>query len=105
MNEITRANANSLEKFRAKSGVYETSVYAFTFEQAFLIYYYKRAAGKDNFQYDYMAIDMNTGLSSHVCTRKSVLLEGGFKSLIPDVIRSIKYIGDKRSTPMPRSSR
>lgn len=101
MNEITRTNANSLEKFRAQKRVYETSVYAFTFEQAYLIYYYKRSAGKDNVRYDYIAIDMNTGLNSHVNTRKSVLQESNFKSLIPDIIRSIKYAGEKRHTPAP----
>ena len=105
LNEITINNAISLEKFRAQGRICKTSVYAYTFEKVYLVYYYKRAAGKENFQYDYLAIDTNTGLSSHVSTRKSVLLEGEFKSLIPDINRSIKYAVDKRNALAPRSLR
>lgn len=103
MNEITSANSNALEKFRNQGRVYKTSIYAFTFEQVYLIYYYKRAAGKENFLYDYTSININTGISSHVSSRKNVLIEDNFRSLIPDIIRSIKYTGDKRNVAASRS--
>ena len=105
MNEITSANSNALEKFRTQGRVNKTSIYAFTFEQVYLIYYNKRASGKENYLYDYTSIDINTGLSSHVSTRKNILIEGNYRSLIPDIIRSIKYTGDKRNVAAPRSMR
>lgn len=107
MKEITTADANSLEKFRSQSHVYKTGVYAFTFENAYLIYYYKRGAGKGKFQYDYLATDIHTGSSSHVCSRESVLSKDYFTYLIPSILRSIKHTGDKRgvtASKLPFSS-
>ncbi|MEM5769886.1 MAG: hypothetical protein AAGU32_16605, partial [Bacillota bacterium] len=68
MKEITTADAKSLETFNMQNRAYKTGVYAFTFEHAYLIYYYKRAAGKGCFRYDYLAADVHTGSSSHVCS-------------------------------------
>lgn len=96
MKEITTADSKSFEAFRLQNRVYKTGVYAFTFEHTYLIYYYKRAAGKGKFQYDYIAADIRTGTGSHVCSRKSILPKNYLTYLIPSILRSIKYTGDKR---------
>ncbi len=96
MKEITTADSKSFEALRLQNRVYKTGVYAFTFEHAYLIYYYKRADGKGKFRYDYLAADIHTGTGSHICSRKSVLSDEYFTYLIPNILRSIKYTGDKR---------
>lgn len=97
MKEITTADSKLFEEFRLQNNrIYKTGVYAFTFEHAYLIYFYKRGAGRGEFLYDYIAADIHTGISSHVCSRKSVLSKDYFTYLIPDILRSIKYTGDKR---------
>lgn len=96
MKEITTADSKSFEALRLQDRLYKTGVYAFTFENTYLIYYCKRANGKGNFQYDYIAADIRTGTGSHVCYRKSVLSKNHFLYLIPSILRSIKYTGDKR---------
>lgn len=97
LDEITTADAKLFEDFRKKNCVYKTGVYAFTFEHAYLVYYYKRAAGKDNYQYDYIAADTQTGLTSQICSRSRILEENHFRSLIPFIVNSIKYTGNKRN--------
>lgn len=107
MKDITTADSKSFEALRFQNRVYKTGVYAFTLEHAYLIYYYKRAAGKGKFQYDYIAADIRTGTGSHVCSRKSVLSKNYFTCLIPSILRSIKYTGDKRginASKLPFSS-
>jgi len=94
--EITTANAHLFESSRTKQHVYKTGVYAFTFEYAYNIYYYKRAAGKDKIQYDYMTVDIHNGINSYICSRKTVLAENNYKALIPGILNSIKYSGEKR---------
>lgn len=102
MNEITTADSKPFEAFRLQNRVYKTGVYAFTFEHTYLIYYYKRAAGKGKFQYDYIATDIHTGTGSHICSRKSILSKNYFTYLIPNILRSIKYTGDKRGVNAPK---
>lgn len=102
MYEITMTDTNRFENLRSKQRGYETGVYAFTFENAYLIYYYKRADGKrtgapDDYKYDYLCLDIRTGLNSYICSKRSILTTGLFKSLTPDILRSIKYTGDKRN--------
>lgn len=96
MKEITTGDSKSFEALRLQDRVYKTGVYAFTFEHAYLIYYYKRAAGKGKFQYDYIAADIHTGTGSHICSRKNVLPANYFIHLIPNILYSLKYTGDKR---------
>ena len=97
MYEITTADANKFEDFREKQRVNKNGVYAFSFENAFLIYYYKRAAGRDHHVYDYLGLDLHTGNSSNICSSKLILEEGKFHSLVPNILNSINYIGDRRS--------
>jgi hypothetical protein len=96
-------DTNRFENLRSKLREYKTGVYAFTFENAYLIYYYKRADGKrtgapDGYKYDYLSLDIRTGLNSYICSKRRILQTSLFRSLTPEILHSIKYTGDKRNT-------
>ncbi len=92
MFEITRNHQDAFEYYLNERKAYPGGDYDFTFEDRFLIYH-----APLRHQTVYFAIDMKTGLSSEVCSRKNgVYMEHEFKELIPDIFRAIKYTGDRR---------
>ncbi len=94
MFEITRNHQDAFEYYLNERKAYPGGVYDFTFEDRFLIYH----APLRN-QIVYFAIDMKTGLSSEVISRKNgFYMEHEFKELIPNIFYATKYTGDRRYT-------
>lgn len=92
MFEITRNHQDAFEYYLNERKAYPGGDYDFTFEDRFLIYH-----APLRHQTVYFAIDMKTGLSSEVCSRKNgVYMEHEFKELIPAIFHAIKYTGDRR---------
>ena len=92
MFEITKNDNEALEYYINEGMAYENAEYDFTFEHRFIIYH----APLCN-QVRYFALDRKTNLSSEVCRRPSgAFLDYEFKTLIPKILWSIKYTGDRR---------
>ena len=93
MFEITYNDSDILERFQDCGKAYDKGVYDFTFEGRFIIYH----APLRNLV-DYIALDIRTGLESAVKTVRptNLLTKASYRKLIPDIIYSIKYTGDKR---------
>lgn len=71
--------------------VYKGSQYVFTFDNRFLIYYYKRRE-----KYDYIALDTTTGLGSEFVTTDYKYKKNEFDTLVPKILNAIKYTGELR---------
>lgn len=97
MYEITTGDAGRFEGEKAARRVYRNGNYVFTFEHAFFIYYYQRAAGGDSRVYEYIAVDAATGCSSHVRYSEELVPASSYDTLVPDILDSIKYTGDRRT--------
>lgn len=69
----------------------EGACYDFTFENRFDIFHRPR---KNKFEY--IALDRTTGLTSMVMERKSPIASSDYPFIIPKILYSIKYTGDKR---------
>lgn len=93
MFEMTFSDNEILENYINARKAYKDGVYDFTFEHRYLIYH----APLRN-KIDYLVIDLKTGLSSTVNTVKSSNLypKESYRDLIPLILNSIKYNGDKR---------
>jgi len=92
MLEITINNQDDFEYYLSEGKVYKDSTYDFTFENRFMVYH---APGHN--QICYYALDRKTSRSVEVCRRKNdVILPHEFRSMIPDILWAIKYIGDTR---------
>lgn len=98
MYEITTGDEGRFAGEKAARRVYKNGVYVFTFEHAFFIYYYQRAAGGDARIYDYIAVDAATGCASHMCFRDRLVPASSYDTLVPDILNAIKYTGDRRSS-------
>lgn len=96
MYEITTGDASRFEGEKAARHVYRNGVYVFTFEHAFFIYYYHRAAGGDSHVYEYIAVSAATGCGSHICCRDKRIPASSYDVLIPDILKAISYTGDRR---------
>ena len=97
MYEISTSDAGRFESEKAARRVYRDGVYVFTFEHAFFIYYYRRAAGGDTRIYEYIAVAAATGCASHVCFRDGLVPASSYDSLVPDILGAIRYTGDRRT--------
>ena len=92
MFEITREHDDALDYYMNERIAYPNAEYDFTFEGRFLIYHTVQGN-----KATYYAIDMKTNLSSEVCHRTDGLYDReAFKEMIPAILSSIKYTGDRR---------
>lgn len=93
MFELTYNDSEALEDWKYSGKVHKDAAYDFTFEDRYIIYHITMRN-----KVDYIALDIITGLSSSVITkRKGELYTGAsFRKLIPHILYSVKYTGDKR---------
>lgn len=93
MFEITFNDSDILERFQNCGKAYDKGVYDFTFEGRFIVYH-----APLRHMVDYIALDTRTGLESAIKTVRpnNLLSKPSYRKLIPDIIYSIKYTGDKR---------
>ena len=93
MFEITYSDNDLLENYQECDKAYKKGVYDFTFEHRYLIYH----APLRN-KVDYIAIDLKTGHSSAVITKKpgDLYTKASYRKLIPHIFYSVKYTGDMR---------
>ena len=93
MFEITYSDNEMLENYIDAGKAYKGGIYDFTFEKRYLIYH-----APLRHKIDYIAIDLKTGLSSSVITKRpnDLYHKGSYKQLIPHILYSVKYTGDHR---------
>lgn len=92
MYTITRNDHETLEYYVNERMAYPQAEYDFTFEKRYLIYH----APMRN-EIAYIALDMKTNLSSEICHRAhGTYAEHEYEDLIPQILYSIKYTGDRR---------
>lgn len=93
MFEITYSDNEMLENYIDAGKAYKGGIYDFTFEKRYLIYH-----APLRHKIDYIAIDLKTGLSSSVITKKpnNLYHKSSYKQLIPHILYSVKYTGDHR---------
>lgn len=93
MFEMTYSDSEILENYLDARMAYKGGIYDFTFEHRYLIYH----APLRN-KIDYIAIDLESGLSSSVITKQpdNLYPRESYRELIPHILSSIKYTGDKR---------
>lgn len=93
MFEITHSDSEILESYKDCEKAYKNGVYDFTFEGRYLIYH-----TPIRHMVDYIAIDMTTRLASSVITKRpgELYTTASFKRLIPHILYSVKYTGDRR---------
>lgn len=93
MFEITYNDAKVFEKIRSMGKVPKDSAYDFTFENRFLVFH----APECN-RIDYIAVDKKTGHGSLVISKQagSLYTKASFRKLIPHILYTIKYTGDRR---------
>lgn len=94
MYEITFNDSEKLENFINCGKAYKNGVYDFTFENKYIIYH-----APIRCKIDYMALDMMTGKNSVVTTvnNENLYDDADYYTLIPAILDSLKYCGDKRS--------
>ena len=91
MFEITTNQRKDFLAFKGTGKAYCDGIYDFTFEDRYHIYHCK--TGKE---LNYIALDKTTGYGSAMSHVKRVIEKSQFKMLVPDILYSIKYTGDKR---------
>lgn len=93
MFEITYSDSEILERFQNCGKAYDKGVYDFTFEGRYIIYH-----APLRHMVDYIALDAKTGLESAIKTVKpgNLFSKPTFRQLIPHIMNSIKYTGDRR---------
>lgn len=91
MFEITKTDQQAFHLLQQDRKAYPDGVYDFTYEHRYYIYHYRR---KDRFCY--IALDRTTGYGSEVVTAKFPFGEDHFRLLVPYILFSIKYTGDRR---------
>ena len=69
--------------------LYKGSQYVFTFDNRFLVYYYKRCD-----KYVYIALDLKTGFGSEFTTTQFKYKKSEYDTLIPKILNAIKYTGE-----------
>ena len=69
--------------------VYKGSQYVFTFDNRFIVYYYKRCD-----RYIYITVDLKTGLGSEFASTTYKYKKNEYDTLIPKIIGAIKYTGE-----------
>ena len=93
MSEITYSDSETLKSYILADKAYEGGVYDFTFENRYIIYH-----ASMRHKVDYIALDMTTGLASHILTKKpgELYTTVSYRKLIPHILYSVKYTGDMR---------
>ena len=93
MFEITYNGGGMLDDFIYVDKAYPWATYDFTFEGRFIVYHF---FVKNTVRY--VALDIMTGYGSEITRRKDNRLydRRSYKSMIPLILDSIKYTGDKR---------
>ena len=91
MYEITTNGKKKFNEYIREKIVYSDSVYDFTFENRFHIYHYKVLD-----EYRYVALDKRTGYGSAVINTKQPIHPNCYSALVPKILYSIKYTGDRR---------
>ena len=93
MFELTYNDSKALENWMYLGKVHKDAAYDFTFENRYIIYHITPRN-----KVDYIALDIITGLSSSVITKRKgeLYTEASFRKLIPHILYSVKYTGDKR---------
>lgn len=93
MFEMTYDGNEILENYIDAGKAYKGGVYDFTFENRYLIYH-----APLRYKIDYIAIDLTTGYGSSVITKRpdNLYPKESYKQLIPHILYSVKYTGDKR---------
>ena len=91
MFEISYSDNDTLDNFKLAGKAYKSGAYDFTFENRFIIYH-----APLRHMTDYIALDMSTGLASHVITKKpgELYTKVSYRKLIPHILYSVKYTGD-----------
>ncbi len=93
MFEITFNDKEMLQSFKEVGKADKNGKYEFTFENRFIVYSYDTPESTH-----YIALDMNTGSGSEIVQRKlgKLLKKTEYPALIPQLLYSIKYTGDRR---------
>ena len=93
MFEITYGDRELLEPYIECGKAYKDGKYDLTFEERFLIYHCTLAH-----RLTYLSIDMHTGQSSQLSGVRATepVQKEHHKELIPAILRSIRYTGDRR---------
>ena len=87
MFEMTYKESEFLKQFHTTEG----ATYDFTFENRYDIFH--RSKGE---VFEYIALDRTTGKTSWVLERKVPMDSSEYSSIIPQILYSIKYVGDQR---------
>lgn len=100
MLEITFEHKDIFELFKENEHVYKDGVYDFTFEGRFAIYHTHHRN-----ELVYIALDMETGYGSEVTVKQNGVpyTEKEYPTLIPLILNSIKYTGDRRGSSITNS--
>ena len=91
MFEITTKQRKEFLLLKQDGKAYRDGIYDFTFEDRYHIYHYK--VGNE---LRYVALDNTTGYGSEVYRSKNTVKSCQYKLLIPNILYSVKYTGDKR---------
>lgn len=93
MFEISYNDKELFDEYVERGKAYKKGKYDFTFEGRFIIYHAKMKN-----MAIYIAIDMQTGLASKIVEtpKDNLYTELTYKRLIPKILYSIKYTGDRR---------
>ncbi|MBR2044262.1 MAG: hypothetical protein IJ946_08000 [Clostridia bacterium] len=93
---ITTEEEAMFLEFCENNHVYKGATYAFTFDERFLVYYYKQCN-----KYVYIALDTKTGLGSQFISTDIKYKKSEFETLIPNILNSLKYLGELRYLAAP----
>ncbi|MEE0840197.1 MAG: hypothetical protein U0L72_06585 [Acutalibacteraceae bacterium] len=86
---ITTEDEAMFLEFCENNHVYQGAQYAFTFDERFLVYYYKQCD-----KYVYIALDTKTGFGSQFISTDIKYKKSEFETLVPNILSSLKYIGE-----------
>ena len=89
MFSITTENQVQFEEYSKNNIMYRGAQYAFTFDERFWIYYFKQYD-----KYIYVALDSKTGRGSQFITTDIKYKRSEFETLIPNLLSSLKYLGE-----------
>ena len=88
---ITTEGEAQFIEYCENNPTYRDAQYAFTFDERFLIYYYKQCN-----KYIYVALDTKTGYGSQFISTDIKYKKNEFDTLIPNILSSLRYTGELR---------
>ena len=97
MLEITFEHKDLFDIIKENNRVYKDGEYDFTFEGRFVVYHCHHKN-----ELVYIALDMETGYGSQKLVKPDGVLytEKEYNSIVPAILNSIKYTGDRRSAAL-----